>query len=519
MITHYLKIIARSALIFSESPRTGQQHHSLDYVPGTALWGALASRLYESGAFPEDMLWHLLHSEACQLGNGYPAQLTDDALHRTLPVSSAWTMNKYAEQAEPALYNLAQGFPQLRDGQAFQPKKLSASFVGEGLQLHKSNFVTSVKTAINRDTKTAQEGQLYGYQAIPSGVTFVAAVRFDEQQIEAQLQDAILRSLSEITHLGRSRSGEFGEVAIEILGQPEQTPAALDTTQRLNVLWCLSDVYLPNGLNFSAPLQHASSEDVDNINIDWAKSVITRRQVRLFNRARGGFDSTLDVIEKGSVIVLEQPIAHGSAQYISQSGLGRMRQCGFGEVMFVPPWYAHSQLSSDVMPAFVSFKVAQASSSVEAPAAQQEASAFIHRLTERSEQRFIGTGANRDDIYAIVEFMLSARRSHNIPVNKSMGPSTTQWRNVLRMCEFSADNKALNQALFGEDGLISKATKNHQWQITNKQGTTLADYLKDKWHHADGKGLARTIKLLAMLNPAIYGNLVKASQRFAAQAS
>ena len=280
------------------SHTNGQQHQCLGYVPGSALWGALACQLYEHGAFPEDMLWHLLHNDTCQFGMAIPCKVQLIYIYRPFPVSSAWVQNKYAPKTDDTLYNLAQGLPQLGSTQTFQAKKLSASFIGADLEMISPQLMTTVKTAIDRTTKTAQDSQLFGYQAIAAGVEFIAPVRFDDSQVDASVQASIMQTLCSITHLGRSRSGEFGEVSIESLSMPSQLPETVDTTQKLNVLWCISDVYLPNGLDMTAPLKYAAGADLDGISIDWSKSIVTRRQVRNFNRVRGGFDSTMDVIQR-----------------------------------------------------------------------------------------------------------------------------------------------------------------------------------------------------------------------------
>ena len=116
--------------------------------------------------------------------------------------------------------------------------------------------------------------------------------------------------------------------------------------------------------------------------------------------------------------------------------------------------------------------------------------------------------------------MLSARRAENrVTANQKYGPSATQWRNLLSKCLATPDAKALQSALFGRDGVIAKDTKNRQWQIKNEQGQSLADFLKQRWADKPSKEIARTIKQIAMLNPAVSGNLVKANKRHSAQAS
>ena len=179
--------------------------------------------------------------------------------------------------------------------------------------------------------------------------------------------------------------------------------------------------------------------------------------------------------------------------------------------MFNPDWYQNSELKAESMPVLLGFE------QIETPPKVVSPSNFISRLQARSAQRFNATGADSQMVNDVLEFILSTRRANNISSNQKYGPSATQWRNLLSKCESITDAKALQKSLFGREGLISKDTKNRQWQVTNKQGQTLSEYLESRWAGLSSKHIARTIKLIAMLNPAVSGNLVKATKRHPAQ--
>ena len=80
-----LILTLRDDCVFSERSATEGGHRGLDYIPGAALLGAAAARLY--AGLPATDTFTLFHSGQVQYGNGLPLGIGDE---RSWPVPLCW---------------------------------------------------------------------------------------------------------------------------------------------------------------------------------------------------------------------------------------------------------------------------------------------------------------------------------------------------------------------------------------------------------------------------------------------
>lgn len=536
MKTLYFLLTAKSPLIFNESPKTTTQHLALDYIPGSAVLGAVLAKEYGKRKRVDNTIWQIFYNDTVQFRNGYIAQESSECISRCLPNASAWNTNKYDQKAKhKQLFNACQGFPIFTSGSYFQPQPKKGHYFSSDLNEIKVGMTTVVKTAIDRITKTAAESQLYGYSAITEGQKFILPIVINKLNTSDDFVSDIVETVCSITHLGRSRTGEFGEVNISLLEHSaDDIPIAESNTNtsvanvNIDVIWCISDLYLPNGLNHQQPFKFCGVDAINEYQINWDKSVIKRNQISLFNRKRGGFDSTLDVIKKGSVIVLKQALPDEVRNNINTTGLGRRRCDGFGEVILNPAWFYSKEVRAEDC---------QYSSKItlknEVTQSLLEETDFIKALKARVLTNVAPLVSNAGLVKGIVEFYLSSRRANKVPERESFGPSGTQWHTLSQTCrEYAANDQSntLAEKLFGKEGLISKQTKMKDWQIKNEDDITFSDYLqklicsnhsKEKSSHQslalkaelDGLQLAREFKNLARLNLHNTSSLMAASKQ------
>ena len=522
MKTIYFSIHADANLIFSESPKSLQSHKVVDYIPGSAVWGALASRLYQSDNYDEQQLWELLQNEHLQVLNGYKAVKQNSLDLRSLPVPLSWNKNKYACQKDfHRIYNTTKAWPDINP---FQPKQQRGGYVG-GQQIIDITTETTVKTAIDFTTKAAKEGHLYGYQSIAKEQCFIMPLRVDDNYICSDLQTRIIRHLTAITHLGRSRSGEFGQVSITQLPAPVKIPVNVNVESKDTVIWCTSDIYLPNGLDPIAPFKFCGISSLDNVQIDWSRSAVQRKQIRLYNRKRAGFDSVLDVLTKGSVLVLTQPIPHDTAQLLQAHGLGRKRQLGLGEVVVNPVWSQFAELDLQLQISQDNTSKTLVFSGIDFPEAPGFAatttnevlpivdSIFITRLREKQARDEIVVGVNSTLLFDIATFIQSARQqSADVLPNVAFGPSPSQWRKIVRHCErFKGNQKKMFTGLFAQvDPVINHKIKD--WQICLKDGTTLINHLELLWQNHSVATIQKVAKTLAQFDTSNNNGLHRLTQ-------
>ena len=166
-----LKLTLLEDVIVNERPATEGAHASLDYLPGVLLLGAAAARLYAGLSRPE--AWTLFHSGQVQFGDALP--LVDE--HPGWPMPLCW----HEKKSEKAITNgridpakVSKG--RFTDDENAQPKQLRAGYVradGRHLSGHKS---FRMKTALDPASGRIAEAQLFGYESIDAGQTFVARV-------------------------------------------------------------------------------------------------------------------------------------------------------------------------------------------------------------------------------------------------------------------------------------------------------------------------------------------------------
>ncbi len=344
MRTQWLKIELQSELVLTRNAVTEGGHETLDYIPGSALLGAV-SRHY--AALGHEVFW----SGKVRFGNGYllgpgageellwPAPLTymrakagDSTLHNGLLQDPG--------QAGLPLRQVRQGY--------VRPQASGACFIGHPATRFR------MKTAVDRQRfGAAREEQLFGYQSLAAGQCFAARLEADDdfsadkfQQISGCLQEPGIR-------LGRSRSAEYGLVSIVKMDCPPLPAPMADA--RLLVFYLASD-YAPSGHPFPAPghsapargslaeafLAEAAGLGLPGLQFDCARSQVRSRTCWPWNRYHDSPGMERHVLCAGSVIVAAAPTPPPSQEILCQwqtaldSGIGLWRQEGLGRVLVNP---------------------------------------------------------------------------------------------------------------------------------------------------------------------------------------
>lgn len=308
----HLLLTLESDLVLSARPGSTGQHECLDFIPGSALWGAAASRFY--GRWAAQSEWEkvraVFHSGRVRFGCGFLAPLKT---HPALPIPHSWYYPKKIESPSinssllaSVIHNLAaaerwnfqqNGQPkQMRDGW-FDPCK------GKSFRTDKNH---RLKTAIDGGNFDApRESQLFGYTSIQTGQSFIATI---QAEADTPGWEEVERYFSTLTHLhlGRSRTAEFGRVSVKRLSEteslfPTSHGAPDDGITRLHLL---SDLALADA--HGQPLLWPTSEalGLGEGEVIPAKTHLRFRTYSPWNRFRGCSDSERQVICAGGVISL-----------------------------------------------------------------------------------------------------------------------------------------------------------------------------------------------------------------------
>lgn len=475
-----LKIRLLEDVIVNERPANEGGHAGLDYLPGFLLLGAAAARLYAQLPRPE--AWRLFHSGQVRFGDALP--WADD--QPTWPIPLCWHERKNA----PAIKEQWIAGEQVRNLQFgpfkdnAQPKQLRSGYVridGRHLSVDKA---FRMKTAIDPNTGRVAESQLFGYESIRAGQSFVAHVRA-AYDLDATLWQRLVEALTDQGELllGRSRSAEYGRVAVECLDRrlgdlepaPNTAPQGVDVT-----LWCLSDVALID--QWSQPILAPTPEalGLQRGEIVWDRTFLRFRRYALWNRHRDGYDVERQVIQHGSVIGLRlpSPLTDAERTHLA-AGVGLYREAGLGWVSVDP------QLLAGQEPEFGTL-----TSVSDSPPPKRPNHALIAWLeAERNQEA--GRRADEKQTQSVRDELNKryqlARTYAGVPEYLPIGPSPAQWGTLYEAARLASSDQlaVLRDEIFkGKDGKPKNALckeKGEGWQdpFCDDQGVrTFFDWFK-----------------------------------------
>lgn len=337
MLQATFDILLEQPLIISQQAASAGAHQSLDFIPGSALLGLAASRLYAD--LDAGSAWTLFHSGQVRFGDALPLRSGDVGY----PVPFCWHTYK-GEPAQDKGQLLAENLfdpSRYNTDEARQPVQMRAGYTTESGQLLTPERQQTLKTAIDRKTGMAAESQLFGYEALASGQRYRFTLSADTEVAPAlwqQLQD----SMSGTAHLGRSRSAQFGRVQID--QQPAYRLHPSSGAGNTLTLWLLSDLLLEDqGQPCLIPHPHLLGLPQDS---RWLaeQSFLRSRRYSTYNAYRRSYDSERQVICRGSVVryALARPLSVEECLDL-QKGLGLQIESGLGSVWVNPPLLAQEQ--------------------------------------------------------------------------------------------------------------------------------------------------------------------------------
>lgn len=518
MYQQTLIITALEPLIFSDSPVTVEPT-TLDYIPGSALLGAVAARLYSHNlrhAQTQDN-WRLFHSGEVIFGNAYPCRAQSPAL----PAPLAWHAPKGADCRLNELKDT------LLDREAIHTRACTPE--GQPLKGFPHSYITpdghiapvhrtrTLKTAIEKKTGIAKESHLFAYQAILPGQRFACVLRAQRREDLELIQQA----LGNQVRLGRSRSAEFGLAALTWGESIEQLETTALTGPALT-LWCLSDLAAldQNGQPTFTP--QPRDLGLPEGRLELAQSFIRTRGYSPFNQARQAYDVQRQVILQGSVLqfTLKKPLEARHHQGLL-AGLGAYTPEGLGQVWLAQPFWdeAHPRFldaetagteTYQFLPR-IPAETPQTPASCQGPSHDPDADAFLDWLNQRgSRQTTINqaSGPAQALFERLRQFYDSARKLN--VTQEVTGPSARQWALVQNQAQGCPDLNTLKQRLFDpKKGLCKQASEREgvlmDWGVEGSyEGKIIsfAQWLEEQvkaLHQPDPAAQALAIEIMAQL--------------------
>jgi CRISPR-associated protein Csx10 len=433
-----LRITLLDDCVFSERNATVGGHRGLDRIPGQTLLGAAAARLYGKFVKRGDDAYTAFHSGWLRFLDGLPSHGKEIAY----PVPLAWHKPKTGAEGDPTAYNRAKFEDSFPTGS--QPKQMREGYVFvDGRHIEPARNLR-LKTAIDPKTGHAAEAQLFGYESIAKGQTFIAWIEADEPA--AGLMKEVAEALQGEVLLGRSRSAEYGRARVEWVDDIAPIEHGAADGRRLTI-WLLSDLALADEHGRPTLEPTPKAFDFCGGDIVWDKTFLRSRRYSPWNAHRHGYDRERLLLTAGGVVTLELNAAPTADQVERlKAGIGLYREAGLGRLWINPPLLATETWKVEK---FDAAKPAQAKTSNDPLIAwlREQTTDWRTPLDVRANQL-------AEDFRQQVR---TARRLAGARDGENFGPSKSQWGRVLEKGR-STSSQALYRALFEDDSAVIKPT-------------------------------------------------------------
>lgn len=524
MIQRQLQITLLDDVVFSASSATTGGHRSLDYVPGSALLGWAASKLYSKVA-QEQAFW-IFHSGSLRFGNGLPVTASGAIGY---PMPFCWhhpkgvTYSLGDTRLDGTKISNAQ-FGLHMNGR--QPVQMTEGYVGTDGTFSQPLRQYRMKTSIELVKARAEVGGLFGYEALRAGQRFVAQLKADENRPDAkELVDRVCEVFDQdIARFGRSRRSEYGKAFVSVDGG---APSLLIETEKVEnklTIWTTSDLALLDtyGTPCFQPSAQEISPDLPPGRLIPEKSFMRTRVYSPYNGYLRRHMEERSVISQGSILCfdLDNPPSQEVLSALDK-GLGAYQEAGLGQVLLNPI------LLSAPTPKFV--KEVGVLEFYKPPLPLEPSlNTYAEQLVSWADARISDALANQN-LEAAVEIWCeqlkrlyqTGRRQNAISPGAEFGPGSSQWGLVYQKSrEDRIERDHLMKALFdgekavcGEDIAEPKSSQNLRgdrnksdltWQAESALGnriTTFRSWLRTSLEgfdsSAENRHFARAVGQLA----------------------
>ncbi|MEY4503773.1 MAG: hypothetical protein RL154_65 [Pseudomonadota bacterium] len=309
-----------SDIVLPATSNTQGKIEQLDFIAGSNFLGMVAKN-YNNFSDSFD----IFHSGKVRFGDGHI--LKDGKITYKMPLSIFKEKNDESivkNQITESLDCLIQA-KQLRNGYITQDKE--QVFI---------DYVYSQKSAYDKTKRRSKDSQMYGYSAIKKGLTWQFVVKIDT--ISPEDEKLIIKTLETSTRLGKSKSAEYGQVAIKFIGSEVLTSQNCETKVSLPngevVLYCNSRLALVDKCGNPTYELKYLCDGLTEANISYDKTQIRTSAFTPYNTARQTKDYERVCINKGSVIVLKN-ISKEQLEEL-KNGVGAYLSEGFGDIIINP---------------------------------------------------------------------------------------------------------------------------------------------------------------------------------------
>lgn len=406
------EITFKSPVILQASSNTQGKMSSLDFIPGSAFLGMVASRYSDFGD-----PFKIFHSGAVKFCDAAP--IKDGKEFFKIPLSY------FHEKLDSSkIYN--HHLLSREESEKFtQLKQMRSGYINDEKKQLSLDRDFSQKSAYDKEKRRSMDSQMYGYEAFRAGMKWRFSVKFDANVSKDDINRA-KETLERSTRLGKSKSAEYGAVEIKFIGENTDEIQSFTPPKGYTFVYAKSRLALidENG-NPSYDVKYILPS-LDANNVDYEKTQIRISNFTPYNGARSTKDYERACINKGSVIALKNLSAEQIAAL--KNGVGAYLSEGFGQVL-INPWFLDG---GDAKNNPIEFqKEAQTERLIKEIPMQSDLAKFLKQKQ-----------TTKDQALEIAERVANFIKSHKDKFSKI---SKSQWGAIRSICkEVAVSDKVLN---------------------------------------------------------------------------
>ncbi len=469
-----LRIDLLDDLVLSASAASSGGHQGLSHIPGAALRGLFAGELYGKPGIDS---YHLFHSGEVRFGDGWPIGPKNWFPALPMPLSLHYAKKDEALYKTRDTLNCDLVHNRAREaGAVEQPEPIRKGYLDPACVQIVPLTDLRMKTAINAQTGRSAEAQLFGYQGLVAGQSFLALIEGPDPALDR------LRQVVEQRHfrLGRSRQAEYGRVAIEEVERSAELAGSFDQAAAGDdlVFWALSDLALVDGCGMPS-LDPDPEAFCGTAGYRFApeRSWLRTRRYLPWNGHWRMPEVERVVIAAGSVLVFESEDDQGAPPPATPARwVGVLNEAGFGRV-----WANPKALADVVLARWSGVRVAM-STRTPRPSIDSQDDALLSWLRDRHHLRTTtreGVDRLRAAMAEITGHYAAAAALEGLEDQGLVGPSVSQWRLVATTVSKASSAGALEGLLFEKDKGVARE-KDAAWRqrFSTAPGDTFGGWLK-----------------------------------------
>jgi hypothetical protein len=404
------EITFKSPIILQASSNTQGKMSSLDFIPGSAFLGMVASR-YNEFSDP----FKIFHSGAVKFCDAAP--IKDGKEFFKIPLSY------FHEKLDGSkIYN--HHLLSREESEKFtQLKQMRSGYINDEKKKLSLDRDFSQKSAYDKNKRRSMDSQMYGYEAFRAGMKWRFSVKFDANVSEDDISRA-KETLERSTRLGKSKSAEYGAVEIKFIGENTDEIRSFTPPEGYTFIYAKSRLALvdENG-NPSYDVKYILP-NLDDDKVKYEKTQIRISNFTPYNGARSTKDYERACINKGSVIALKNLSVEQIAAL--KNGVGAYLSEGFGEVL-INPWFLNG---GDAKNNPIEFqKEAETEHSTKEIPIQSDLAKFLKQKQ-----------TTKDQALEITERVADFIKSHKDKFSKI---SKSQWGAIRSICRDVATNDSV----------------------------------------------------------------------------